>query len=272
MLSENSYVQFSPLPDGERSRKLTKLKSNFRLKHSIKKCLCVLGHVELKGPHPVTGLTRTAMAALYHYKFCAALCKDIVAAVGFSIVAAVHNTDTAASPAEAQEQLDTHEAVHDQLRRVDTSNITIEGGSAARMMLDDKQTAHCFKAWLLHQLDNYMRAASAATVAVTTIVEHKVIAVNDKFLPLLLERMALIMDVVHMSLGIFVGTEQNLVPQLPYDGYLLGTRLFIHGGLTSGKYAAEFYVDWQNNTFMTISATIQLLLLSMVISRQNATH
>ena len=246
---KTAMCSFSPLPDGKRSRKLTKLKSNIRLRHCIKKCRCLSGHIELKGPHPTTGLTMTAMAALYHYKFCVALCKDIVSAVGLDIVATTHTADVVASPADAHNQLDTPEAIQEQLRKIDTSSITIEGGSAARMILDDKRTSHCFKAWLLHQLDAYMRASATTPTVITTFVSNKVIKVNDKFLPLLLERMAAIMDVVHMGLGIFISNEKDLVPKLPYDGYLPGTRVFIHGGLTSGRYRAELHMDWHNNTF-----------------------
>ena len=72
---------FSPLPDGQRSRKLTKNKSNFSLQHCIAKCTCLYGHYVLEIRDLDTGLNYTATAVAHSYKYCVGVCKDVVAAV-----------------------------------------------------------------------------------------------------------------------------------------------------------------------------------------------
>ena len=93
---------FSPLPDGKRSLKKTKLKSDFTLHHCIGKCRCRLGHQVLRGVDPVHHQTYTSRAALYHHRFCVALCKDIERAFSQHLG---HRHDYAVSPEEADKEL-----------------------------------------------------------------------------------------------------------------------------------------------------------------------
>eukprot|EP00959_Pyramimonas_sp_CCMP1952_P129805 2714693-Pyramimonas_sp.AAC.1 len=70
--------RFSPLPDGQRHRKETKLKSSFKLTSSAGKCRCYYGHEHLEGYDREHHRNRTAAAAAYSRKVCSCMCQDIM--------------------------------------------------------------------------------------------------------------------------------------------------------------------------------------------------
>ena len=70
--------QFSPEPDGRRSKKSSKLRSSMKLDKSIRSCKCTRGHLPLRGYDREQHQVRTAAAALYSRKFCASICHDTI--------------------------------------------------------------------------------------------------------------------------------------------------------------------------------------------------
>ena len=68
----------SDKPDGNRSKKLSRMRGTVRLSKTKRVCDCKLAHEILQGKDPETGLNWTAGAAAYSHKFCCNLCKDIL--------------------------------------------------------------------------------------------------------------------------------------------------------------------------------------------------
>ena len=68
---------FTPhIPDGQRHKKETMLKSSFQLVHSTRPCSCRQGHVQLRGYDSNQHKVLTAAAALFPARFCRAICMD----------------------------------------------------------------------------------------------------------------------------------------------------------------------------------------------------
>ena len=74
---DTDQCPFSPVPDGERHKKRTKLKATFPLNHCIKSCRCKYPHIVLQGYDPDKHQQRTAAAALFPLKLCQGICADI---------------------------------------------------------------------------------------------------------------------------------------------------------------------------------------------------
>jgi len=77
VMHTTKMCHFSPLADGQRFEKATKLLTNIPLRRSAKPCTCRHGHVRLRGYDKEKHLTCTASAALFSHKFCLALSHDI---------------------------------------------------------------------------------------------------------------------------------------------------------------------------------------------------
>ena len=129
---KTSMCAFSPQPDGKRSLKRTKLKSDFALHHCIGNCRCRLGHLVLRGVDPAKHQTMTALAALYHHRFCVALCKDIERAFGQHLKALQHMDAAhlishiyAVSIEEADQELEVPLSDKELLKQVDVASISI---------------------------------------------------------------------------------------------------------------------------------------------------
>ena len=139
---KNTFMcAFSPEPDGRRSQKATKLKASFPLNKSIRRCQCKLSHLELQGYDPATHRARTAAHALFHKKFCLALCQDMCDDYNTKgptrkpqrqYPVDDDDSDEPAVPA-AQVPPQTHE---EGLRRMDTKCITLRNGSAGELLTE----------------------------------------------------------------------------------------------------------------------------------------
>ena len=248
---------FSPLPDGERSLKRTRLKGDFKLHHCIKSCSCRYGHVTLQGADPATHQNYTALAALCHHRFCVALCKDMEISFSHRIFAT--------NPAEALKELEPPMPPAELLNKVDASSIQIRTGNGRSLLMEDAKLMQYIKAHIVLQLDDHSKAYGSAEPATTVLARDG--STSDAI------SQAVMDQVSHLFVARFVcfAVRTRTLPNFDVLRSETGSSgsnnaqhhrdlLLIHGSISTGVFEAIINTSWKSSPQPDVEQSDALLM------------